>query len=220
MDFTFDGAAIVAGHLSLPACGAGTADLFFAEPDTAPEVGTRGALAALGTSRVMTVAESGEEGGYARVRLVAGAGKLDAELEPRQYQGCLPSFVATDCLTDAGEEVGQGWSLLDDRRLQWWNRPRASLRECLRRLARLRDDLRWRIAPDGSVELVSETWPDMTAHVDRDLFAQPQERLVSFWPADGSVSPGHAVTVFGVSRQLLRVEYQWDGADCTCRAWY
>lgn len=228
-DYTFAGVPTVAGNLVLPLCGLGTAEVYFADPDDAPAVGTAGDLTILGAARRCVVVASGGDGGHARARLVTGAGKMDAELPPQDYRGYAAGDIAVDCLAEAGEVPGAGWSALSAS-CQHWTRPRGPCREALRRLVRLTDDrslgpgdvgaLHWRTAADGSVALVSETWAALAGAVDRDAFAWPQEGLVQFYPASGAVEPGRSVECFGTARRLQRVEYRWAPSEVTCRGWY
>lgn len=218
MDYSFDGHAIVSGNLMLPIVGAGTADLFFAEPDAAVEVGQGGDLVVLGTARYMTVTDAGSDGGYVRARLVSGRGKLDTDLPPLTYNDEIARYIATSSIGEAGEVAGTGWDLLNDY-CSRWNRT-GTLRDLLQRLCRLSDVLHWRVAEDGSLALVSETWPDVTEHVDTYLPTQSHERCAAWWPKSGYISPGHSIEVYGTDRHLLRVEYDWQDEDVTVKGWY
>ena len=93
-------------------------------------------------------------------------------------------------------------------------------RDALQRLCRLNDVLHWRVAEDGSLALVSETWPDVTEHVDTYLPTQSHERCAAWWPKSGYISPGHSIEVYGTDRHLLRVEYDWQDEDVTVKGWY
>jgi hypothetical protein len=91
----------------------------------------------------------------------------------------------------------------------------------MRRLGRLMGtDQVWRVARDGTIAFLSETWRDNSAAVDRDGFIFPQERAVQFFPADGSIEPGQTIKSFGAARRVTRVEYRWSPNEGTCRAWY
>jgi hypothetical protein len=217
-DYGFDGRPLVAGDLLLPIAGAWTADVYFADPDAAPAVGTTAALSVLGTSRTGTVTASGIEGGYARARLVGGRGRLDAELAPTEWRGYLLGQIARDCLSEAGEGVGSGWDSLTTSCVHW-QRSQGPLRECLRRIARLFPaDTHWRCADDGSVALVTETWPAGTAVDTATVW--PHESCAQWWPTDGTAAPGQTLTLLGAAHRLLRVEYRWSPHEVTCRGWY
>lgn len=218
MDYSFNGQAIVSGNLMLPIVGAGTADLFFAEPDAVIEAGQVGQLVTLGTGRLMTVVDAGSDGGYVRARLVSGRGKLDTQLAPLTYNDEIASRIATSSITEAGETVGAGWEQLDIYCARWTRT--GTLREALERLCRLTDTLHWRFAEDGSIVLVNETWPDVTENVDVFLPTQSHERCAAWWPTSGATAPGHSIEVYGTDRHLLRVEYDWQDEDVIVKAWY
>lgn len=219
-DVTFAGYPVVAGNLVLPLVGAGTAELYLADPDAAPAVGQSGELSVLGTARLVTVSAAGTEYGQVRLRAVSGRGRLDVSLEPSDYRGYSAGRIASDCLSEAGETAGAGWDSLSAY-CAHWTRSQGPLRACLQRLLRLAPaGAHWRFAADGSAVYVVETWPDNASAVDRDRSAAPQERLVEVYPADGSLEPGQSVTCFEQARQAQRVEYRWGPQEIVCRAWY
>lgn len=219
-DFSFAGHPIVNGNVTAAIVGLWHGEFYFSDSEAGISIGQRGSLEILGSSRIGTVVAVEGAGGFYRARIYGGAGKLDTILDPRDYRGYEASAIARDCLRDAGEDVGD-WSPLSVS-CQHWMRTKDTCRSALRRLCRLTDDasLHWRALASGQISMVKETWPDNTSAIDRENFIWPQERLVRFFPGDGSVSPGQKVTVFGASRRLTRVEYKWSAQEIACEAFY
>lgn len=145
---------------------------------------------------------------------------MDTILDPQEWQGYQLGQIARDSLQEAGEEAGGGWDTLTDFAAHW-TRPQGPLRECLRRVARLLpDDRRWRAARDGSIALVTESWPDNSASVDTSQYSWPQERCAQWYPADGSAEPGQEIDLFGTAQRIQRAEYRWGSSEVTVRGWW
>lgn len=219
-DYTFNGHALVSGDTLIPQLGFWTADIYAADADASISVGDTGPLSVLGVARVGTVVSAGREAGFVRARVVGGYGKYDAEIESRSYRGYSAGAIALDCIQDAGERAGEGWSSFAVSCVDW-TRAKGPLRDAMRRLGRLMGaGQAWRVARDGSIAFLSESWAVNRGVVDRDGFPFPHERVVQFFPANGSAEPGQTISSFGVERRVTRVEYRWSPSEGTCRVWY
>ena len=219
-DYTFNGHALVSGDALIPQLGFWTSDVYASDAEALISVGDTGPLSILGVSRVGTVVSAGREAGFVRARVVGGRGKYDAEIESRSYRGYNAGAIALDCIQDAGEVGGDGWSSFNVSCVDW-TRAKGPLRDAMRRLGRLMGAGQvWRVAHDGSIAFLSESWRDNSGAVDRDGFIFPQEQVVQFFPAEGSIEPGQTIKSFGVARRVTRVEYRWSPSEGTCRAWY
>lgn len=227
-DYTFASNDLAQGEFSRASTGTWVADVYLTDPAAVLSVGQRGALSILGTTYQGTVTRFGGETGYARARVVGGAGKLDTVLDPSDYQGYDAGTIATQSLTDAGEAPGVGWLSGPGTGVtcNHWTRPKDTLRATMWRLGRLigtnvNPALHWRCAPDGTFGLYDDSSPpDNTAAVDSDGSIFPQERLIIVWPQAGTLGPGQSVTSYGAARLIQRVCYRWDGHDVAVDMWY
>ena len=98
-------AAVVKGNLLLPRIGAWTAEVWLAGNE-APAVGTQTTLTVAGTDRAATVLASSSDYLQAKCRVVAGAGRLQTEIQAKDYRGYTAPDVVRDILTEAGETPG------------------------------------------------------------------------------------------------------------------
>lgn len=219
-DFFLGRLPIVKGNVNFPLIGTWTAEVLLSGTD-APPVGTQTTLSMWGTVRRCAVVSSSADYLQVKCRLVAGAGKLDAELEPRDYRNYAASTIAQDALKDAGEGVGD-WSALTTV-CPHWSRSQGPLRETLHRIVRLTNDpdLHWRVGDDGLVSLVRDLYTLVTPNEDTvQLGSWGQERLLLFGVTDTSIQPGKSVVAFDQTRALDRALYEFDPDMFQCWAWY
>lgn len=177
-------------------------------------------LTIAGKSRLGTVVDVGGDYLQVKCRVVAGRGKLDAVVEPRDYRGYQASAIAQDALRDAGEVPG-AWTLLPTYCANW-QRVQGPCRGVLRRLVRLVDsDARWRVLDDGTVDLVLDDFAVVATDADfQQLGSWGQERLLLLGLDSTIVVPGKSIVAFDVERQVDRVEYRWESDSFMASVWY
>ena len=208
---------ILSGNLVLPQIGAWTADVLL-EGSIAPTVGTTTTLTIKGVNRRGTVTHTSADYLQVKCRVVAGAGKLDVVVDPRNYRGVTASSIAQDALRDAGETPGS-WSSLTTYCVQW-QRAQGPCRAQLRRLSRLLGaDTYWRVKDDGTVDTVVDTYAPTTAPTTA-LGSWGQERLLLLGVLDSTIVPGVSVTAFGTSRRIEKVQYDFEAELFTAKCWY
>lgn len=210
-------APIVSGNLVLPQIGAWTADILL-EGTAAPTIGAQTTLTIRGRSRVGTVTHTSADYLQVKCRVVAGAGKLDVVVDPRNYRGVAASSIAQDALRDAGETPGSWGSLTTY--CAAWQRAQGTCRAQLRRLSRLLGtDTYWRVKDDGTVDAVVDTYAPTTAAMTA-LGSWGQERLLLLGVLDSTIVPGVSVTAFGVQRRIEKVQYDFEAELFTAKCWY
>lgn len=207
------------GNLCLARNGTWTAELMLATTSP-PSRGDVLDLTIAGKSRLGTVVDVGGDYLQVKCRVVAGHGKLDAVVPPRDYRGYQASAIVQDTLRDAGEVPG-AWTLLPAYCANW-QRVQGPCREALRRLVRLVDsDARWRVLDDGTVDLVEDDFAVVATDGDfQPLGSWGQERLLLLGLDDTVVVPGKSIVAFDVERQVDRVEYRWESDSFMASVWY
>ena len=213
-------AAVVKGNLLLPRIGAWTAEVWLAGNE-APAVGTQTVLTVAGTDRVATVIASSSDYLQAKCRVVAGAGRLQSEIQAKDYRGYTAPDVVRDILTEAGETPGS-WIQVSSIQVQTWQRTRGPCRNALQRFLRLvTGDTVWRVFDDGTVDSVDDVFDVTgTSQTFAELASWGQERLLLLGVQDSVIRPGDAVEAFGQDRRLDRCLYEFDEDNFKLRAWY
>jgi hypothetical protein len=164
------------GTLSLPRIGVWTADL---ELDAAQTIeGPARIKIVEGQDLVGTVLAGDLVHGYVCARIVGGAGGLVKTATPRHYNNATVRTVLTDLARAAGETLSSAIaeSLLG-RSLRAWTVLARPIGEQLAALVGcgMPDGTAWRILPDGTLWVGTETWPESDVAEWRELERQPRE---------------------------------------------
>lgn len=208
---------ILSGNLLLPSIGAWTADVLL-QGTVAPTVGAQTTLRIRGVDRVGTVTHTSADYLQVKARVVAGAGKLDVVVSPRNYRGRIAAEIAQDVLRDAGESPGS-WSSLTAYCTQW-QRAEGPCRESLRRLSRLLPVAAvWRVLDDGTVDTVVDAYNVSTATTVA-LGSWAPERLLLLGVTESTIVPGVSVSAFGATRRIEKVQYDFEAEQFTALCWY
>jgi hypothetical protein len=212
------------GLLRLPPRGGWSASVELGA-DGAPELGAAASL--------VFVREDGSEDVFAgivrrsqlnegsqtlTVSLAAGAGKLLADVPPRDHvAGAQPvpaGLVARSICDDAGELLADGVEAdLDGYQLGHWTRLSMPARDALDLLADVLG-LAWRVQADGTIFVGPETWPEPGG--DALFIGWLDDDLVIYAPDGAPLRPGMAVD--GV--QALGVEYQISASSLRAQVRY
>jgi len=102
-------------------------------------------------------------GGRTKVRVVAGAGGLAYDLEPRNYGGGVTTAktVVDDILRDSGETLSaESDSALLSKQIEAWQRVKGPGRRALDRICE-KIGATWRILRDGTVWVGVDDWPEV-----------------------------------------------------------
>lgn len=209
---TLSGQPVVACRVSLPRVGAWTADVI---TDSAVPLGGRVTLQLDGATLQGFVRRGGVKDDAGAYRLVGGAGGLSKLARAQAYNNVQARLVATTVLADAGEAL----SPLSDaglltRFFASWVTLQLPAGSALSTLAVALEAV-WRVLPDGTVWLGTETWP--TSPVPASVAISSDVRLGTVELAtDGAlVLPG---TVFDGER-IEYAEYRLTGQGFSGKAW-
>ncbi len=210
----------VTGSLMIPRSGLWTCDMLIDDTNPPPPVGTQVSLTTYDSTRIGTVTDSGDEYLQGRVRIVGGNGRFNQQLSPRDYLGQTGSAIAADCLTDAGETVGDLNAF--SAQLTTWSRSQTTLAVCLRRLCSKYPDTRIYASNDGAINAVpwlpvevtdtSITWLDMEiSPMDHDAIIGP----------DGvQLYPMQIITVFNRAIVIERIQYLFEPDSLRAQLWW
>lgn len=209
MSAELDGSVVLSGSLSLPRRGVWTAELEL-DRATAPSGAVRLAIgrddgAAPDIFRG-TVVHAVEHAGRSRVQVAAGVAALWSRmLDPRQFVGA-PTVTLDELLQDLARDTGEVFATPPVHQLERWSRARGVGAAALGQLTR-EVGLDWRLRPDGTVEVLEETWPATTERyeiLEHDGLA----RVLEVAPVGARLLPGQIAQ----GKQIERVVYTLGGS--------
>lgn len=203
---TINGLAILSGTVTLRLVGAWDAELVVSGTDTATLQGPV-ELSIGGVVFVGYAQRAGaDSGNRVTVRVVGGAGGLDAVVEPQGYVQATRGEVLSGLLLAGRERL----SPLSDAAvtgafLASWSRRAGTVKEALRAVVD-HAGVHWRILPDGSVWVGSEVWAPL--EVDHTLTSEaPSNDRLTVAVESAALQPG--VTFLG--HQVAGVTYKLSG---------
>ncbi len=208
---------VVTGVISMPRQGVWHADLFV-DSDDQFDVGTGVTIGMNDGAQFLngTVARALLYQGMQQVRVVAGAGGMQAAAKPRFYQQPAAADVLADLAKDAGETLADDVDL-GGAQFDAWTTIASTVGRQLAELIRPIAGCIWRITADGKLWVGSETWPasdvsdDEWATLDYDHW-RGVIRLGMLAP---TLLPG---TVLG-QEKIDRVEHHIDRDTVRTLAW-
>lgn len=217
-EVAIDDTPCMEGDLIVPLAGAWTAQGVAFGPDGTKnrfQPGQRVTLTVHGVRREGTVEFGGAPDLTNVLRVVGGADRMDALLEPTDYKGRDLAYVVGDVLRSAGETPGD-LTQLRGVYLAHWTRAAERARLAVRRLMRLAPPgVVLRVAQDGSWVAVKPSWAVVGNALDglRDN-SFPSEDVVRFYVGDGvAPEPGSSINLFGAAQRVDRVQYAWERGD-------
>lgn len=202
MEVTFDGRPCVRATVFLPRIGAWTADIE-SDDATAPAATATltldGALALRGT-----VVRGGVEVDRWRGRIVGGAGGLPREIPAGALRDTTLAAVLADALRAAGESLAAGVRV--EGVAARWHRVAAPAAHAVADVARAAG-LAWRVLPDGTVWLGTESWAEHRA-LDVDLLDwRPELGRAELAGNTLGILPGQTLTVRALTLRVGAVEH-------------
>lgn len=217
------GFAIVRGNLSLPRMGAWTADLVvdtnrLLEGRVELRVGPAADLVLVGT-----VSRAGITAGLLHARIVGGSNGLRRLVKPRHYTTPNARLVLADLLSDVGEALGPSEPAVLNEQLEHWTTvqmPCAQAIKCVlgrvEKAPGIDPGIAWRIAPDGSMTISHEFWPDSDVKdFTEQRGASPQADVWKINVIEPLVLPG--TTLAG--RRVGAVFYEFNGRGLSTSLW-
>jgi hypothetical protein len=220
-DHNVNGSPLVSGNLMIPRTGRWTADCLLSGSDSraVPGVGSQVSLVVGDVSRMGTVTASGFEYQKPRLRIVAGNDALETIIQPRDYRNYNASDIIIDVIRDAGEVAGVNWSQIQVV-CPNWIRSGGTARANFNRLLRLAPaGLRWRSDRLGRLDIYRDLFVDGGfEHID--LGIMPPESMAELGVQSSDLEPGQAVSVFGISRNVERILYNFASEDFRAYVWY
>jgi hypothetical protein len=214
-DATANGLNVLEASVHLPRIGVWRAELVLDGVDASKANGVV-AIVAGDTTYTGTSLESGAFVGRIKVRMVGGAGGFGKATEPKFYHRIPAKVVINDLLGEGGERLS---STSDASKLgtilPFWTRNAGTVGEGL---GNVLDEIgaTWRVLPDGSVWIGSETWPTAKP---TDVIVEsesPQDSRIEFSSASPSLLPG---TTFR-DRKVSRVEHTIAPGKTRTSAWF
>lgn len=217
---SLNGLGVVRGVIHMPLLGAWTADLVV---DTPNDIAGAVTLALDGGLTLQGFASRG--GNFLDteyVRVIGGAGGLGKQARIQHYQRTSVRGVVGDLLRTAGERLSSTASASTlGRGLTAWTQRGQLVGAALTSIVSDRRNAggtAWRVLPDGSIWLGTETWPDsgLAAPADyQELVALPSEGWVEFGFEVPRIAPG--VSLEG--RRVAFVEHTISGEAVRTKAW-
>jgi hypothetical protein len=170
-----------------------------------------GALTLQGFAR-----RSGMFGAHSHVRMVGGAGGFGKAVSSKFYRQAPARIALTDALDEGGESLSSSSdSGVTGQQLASWTRHAGTVGEALHELA-VELSAAWRVLPDGSTWVGSETWPTSAAKNVHVLTESPADGRLELSAETPIVLPG--TTLDG--KKLSRVEHTIEPSSVRTTAWY
>jgi hypothetical protein len=197
------GFGCVRGRVTMPRVGVWSADLLVepttgqGSPPTVNQPATvvlNGALALNGTVRRAQAAY-----GVVMMRVVGGGGGFPTQLPAAAYQATQLGMILGDLLSAAGEVLSaQSDASALATVLQNWSRPAMPAHAALAAALAEAPGLSWRVQPDGTTWIGSETWPGSGMPFST-LAYEPQELKLVLYSDAPTVLPGQSLRGGNVS---------------------
>ena len=214
---TLNGARVVEGVLQLPRVGPWHGDFLIDTSDTAATSVTIG-LEDSGTTYHGTVIRQGTFGGYLRLRVLAGQGRLySTTILAKAYRSVPVRVVVNDIMMQCGEQVDptadQG--VLGTTLQNWVCTAQGAIPALRSVLGELAPS--WRQLPNGNVWFGTEKWPVVDAQLSYTLIREHDGlgRLELLEDAF-ALTPGVNFRGFNIGQ----VEYSVRGDHVATKAWF
>ena len=216
-DRAVDAFAVISGSIRLPRIGAWTADLLISSP--AAMSGKVDLVLSSSLTLKGTVARAGVLEQVLHARVVGGGNGLRSNVRPKHYTAPNVRVVLSDLLADVGETL----STSSDRavltsQLQHWSTfemPAAAAIRCVLERAGV-DDVAWRILPDGTFWVGSETWPKTSVSDFIEVEgSSPETEVLDLAMVAPGLLPGTELS----GQRIDGLEYTVNGGKVRAVAW-
>jgi hypothetical protein len=216
---TFDDAPVIDMRLCMPRVGVWHADV---SVDSQKPITGKQTINVDGNDFIGTVRRGDVSVDVGVYRVVGGAGGLQTPATPKAYNSVSANIILKDLLATAGETLS---STVDPALLAtsfaFWVTSAAPVGVVLAQLVgALGDSLTWRMLPDGTLWLGTETWPLVTP--DTISMRQFDDRLGKFTVtlADGAmVLPGTAFNSSATHVSYVELEMA-DASRLDAEVWF
>lgn len=197
-----NGLTLLLGSIRVPRVGVWVAEIEL-DGDDASKVSGAVTIELGATTWKGTAIESGAFSGRLKARILGGSAGLRKPTKPKFYASIPARVVVGDLLAEGGETLS---STSDAAKLgtilPFWTRPAGTVSEGLENVL---DEIgaSWRVLPDGTVWIGTETWPNAQVkdvHVESE---DPKDSKMVIGSEDPSLVPG---TTFQ-GRKVSRVEH-------------
>ncbi len=216
-----NGVAATQFSLRLPLSGAWDAEAEVTTTDVSKVTG-KVTINFAGTGLVGTTKKPGtDQGGKTTIRIVAGAGGLDAQVEPLGYGPTFASSVLNAILARGGETLDAATEPeLLGFGLTHWVRLEGDVASAIRRLVEYLASLRdagatWRLTLAGLVWIGTETWPEIAP-----TYVLEHEAPTEGWDLVAIETLGILPGTTFRGRHVSGVEYTVDASKCRARVSY
>jgi hypothetical protein len=153
-----------------------------------------------------TLFRGGTFAGKASALIVGGKAGLSKDVPAKYYRGIPARIVLTDALGEVGETLSSTVAgAIIDTNLVKWTRAQGPAANVLRALS-VHLGTVWRVLPDGTVWLGTETWPDAPAFTYQILSESPDSRRAVVGTDSFSLRPA---TMFE-GRRVAEVAYEFE----------
>jgi hypothetical protein len=162
------------------------------------------------------VRSSGVHNGVRSIAAVGGKGGLSTVLEPKSYQGVPLRIPLADIVAGAGETLSPACDAgLLGIMLRRWSRIRQSAAFSLAALLDAVGGPAWRILPDGTLWVGTESWAEVTAPYIISS-AEPHQDVATLVSERPDIHPGQSVG----GRHIASAEHRIDRRTLVTRVWF
>jgi hypothetical protein len=200
--------------LTLPRVGAWHADVTLLPSSEIPN--GQVTLSVFDVIYVGTVLRSGSTKGLPFARIIGGGGGLGTVLPAKAYRGSNVRLPLSEILSGAGETLASSSdSATLSQRLAFWIRMEGKAGESLVYLLSTAGIPCWRVLPDGTVWVGTESWPVSKLEDFQVLSEDPHLGRYEVYAREPAVFPGEVWN----SRKVSVVEHRFTSRKLTTSLW-
>lgn len=215
--FVLNGEAALWGELTVPRVGVWHADVSIARPGDELALAGPVELSVGSTTWKGTVRRSGENKGTIVTRVVGGADGLSTPIAAKAYQGVPVRIPLEEILQEAGETLAPSTDpAILGTILYNWSRSAGTAGNALAALLQVAGATTWRILPDGTLWIGTDTWAPTSLDDHVYLSASPGPGFVEVFAGDPRVFPGETFR----DRKVSAVSHRFSDRKLRTRIWF
>jgi hypothetical protein len=214
---TVNGLPAISAELTVPRVGVWYADVSLVRSGEATTLAGVVTLEVGNTTWMGTVRRAGENRGIITARIVGGADGLMKEVPARAYQGVPVRLPIEELLSEVGEVISPtSDATILSAVLQQWSRSAGGAGSALRALLEIAGASTWRVLPDGTLWIGSESWPASALADYTYLSHTPCTGFIEIVAWEPKVYPGEVFR----ERRVSAVTHRWNAQQLRTRVWF